>query len=98
VRHSGSAITQASARVIESNRSGHACAPEDSAPWASLESTPRSNICRVPAFVLEAKILKVRSLCAALSTGLRMNPMIVALWKSVRPIRTPHLAIPASLH
>jgi hypothetical protein len=98
VRHSGSAITQASARFIESNRSGHADPPEGSAPWASLESTPRSNICRVPAFVLEAKILKVRSLCAAWSTGLCMNPMIVALWKSVRPIPTPRLAIPAALH
>ena len=97
MRHSGGAITQASARVIESNRSGHAYPPEGSAPWASLESTPRSNICRVPAFVLEAKILQVRSLCAALS-GLRMNPIIVALGKAVGPIPTPRLAIPASLH
>jgi hypothetical protein len=37
----------------------------------------------LPAFVLEAKILKLRSLCAAFSTGLRMNPMIVALGKAV---------------
>jgi len=48
--------------------------------------------------VLEAKILKVRSLCAALSKGLRMNPMIVALGKAVGLIPTPRLAIPASLH
>ena len=97
MRHSGGAITRASARVIESNRSGHSYPPEGSAPWASLESTPRSNICRVPAFVLEAKILKVRSLCAALS-DLRMNPTILALVKEVGPIPTLRLAIPASPH
>jgi glutamate 5-kinase len=44
MRHSGGAITRASARVIESNRSGHSYPPEGSAP---LESTPRSGIFRV---------------------------------------------------
>ena len=98
MRHSGGAITRASARVIESSRSGHTYAPEGSASWSSLESTPRSNIAELPALVLEAKILKLRSLCAALSMGLRMNPMVVALGKAVGPIPTPRLAIPASLH
>jgi hypothetical protein len=52
----------------------------------------------LPALVLEAKILKVRSMCSALSTDLRMNPMIVALGTALGPIPTPRLAIPASLH
>jgi hypothetical protein len=52
----------------------------------------------LPALALEAKILKLRSLCAAFSTGLRMNPMIVALGKAIGPIPTPRLAIPTSLH
>jgi hypothetical protein len=94
MRHSGGAITRASARVIESNRSGHSYPPEGSAP---LESTPRSGISELPALVLEAKILKLRSLCAALS-DLRMNPTIVALGKDVGPIPTLRLAIPASPH
>ena len=47
MRHSGGAITRASARVIESDRRGRTYVPEGSAPSASLESIPQSNICRI---------------------------------------------------
>jgi hypothetical protein len=74
VRHSGGAITRAPARVIESDRRGRTYVPEGSAPSASLESIPQSNICRIAPACLEAKILKLRSLCAAFSTGPSHEP------------------------
>ena len=97
MRHSGGAITRASARVIESNRSGHSYAPEGSAPRVVLNRLLDRVFSELPALVLEAKILKLRSLCAALS-DLRMNPTILALVKEVGPIPTLRLAIPASPH
>jgi hypothetical protein len=98
VRHSGGAIARAFARVVESNRSGHSYAPEGSAPRVVLNRLLDRIFAELRALVHEAKILKLRSPCTAFSTGLRMNPMIVALGKAVGPIPTPRLAIPASLH
>ena len=98
MRHSGGAITRASARVIESNRSGYTYAQEGSRRGLALNRLLDRIFAELRALVHEAKILKLRSLCTAFSTGLRMNPMIVALGKAIGPIPTPRLAIPASLH
>ena len=74
MRHSGGAIARAFARVVESNRSGHSYAPEGSAPRVVLNRLLDRIFAELPALVLEAKILKLRSPLRRLFDGPSHKP------------------------